>query len=72
MKKSKVTCIFLCFLVESVQMEKDKVFTAKVAEEEEVVLAGFMAVHKELSTAKVAPGRKHMFPGMQKAGLSVK
>ena len=53
-------------------MEKDKVFAAKVAEEEEVALVGFMTVHKEVSTAKVAPVSKHMFPGMQEAGSSVK
>ena len=39
-------------------------FAAKVAEEEEVALVGFMTVHKEVSTTKVAPGSKCMFPGM--------
>ena len=53
-------------------MEKDKVFVAKVAEEEEVVMVGFMTVCKKVSTAKVAPGSKRMFPGMQEAGSSVK
>ena len=53
-------------------MEKDKVFTAKVAGEEEVAMAGFMTVHKEVSTAKVAPGSKRMFPGMWEAGSAVK
>ena len=53
-------------------MEKDKVFTAKVAGEEEAAMAGFMTVCKEVSTAKVAPGSKHMFPRMQEAGSSVK
>ena len=47
-------------------------FAAKVAEEEEAVMVGFMKVHKEVSTAKVTPGSKQMFPGMREAGLAVK
>ena len=47
-------------------------FAAKVAGEEEVAMAGFMTVHKEVSTAKVAPGSKRMFPGMQEVGSAVK
>ena len=37
-----------------------------------MVMVGFMKVHKEVSTAKVTPGSKQMFPGMREAGLAVK